>query len=284
MFERLRCPDDASTLISQGRSLKCKSCKRSYPIHEENLIELMPTQFPRWNLGTGDFVDAEETYRKMCQQRFSTGINEMAWGDLRYASPGTRGFYRSQVKGILEILTPSPDATAIDVSGASGNHSRALATMVKAIANCDAHVPSIVVAHNLRPTNMLCIRACYLKLPFAANTFDCAICFDTLIRGKNHEVALLKEILRVLKVGGQAIVDFHNLKRFKSNRTIKEYDIISVQELLREASIKQYSIRPFAFVPSRLVPWTPLWPSLNGIFELILPCQRYVVHFFKSCE
>ena len=123
----------------------------------------------------------------------------------------------------LSLLHPSKDGIAIDVSGAVGNYAVLLSDKVKVIVNCDLHVPSLVTAYNRKKSNMVCIRCPYLQLPFVSNSFDYAICTDTLIRGNNHEVKLLKEILRILKKGGKAFVDFHNIKWFKKNNQICSY-------------------------------------------------------------
>ena len=56
---------------------------------------------------------------------------------------------------------------------------------------------------------MLAVRADYFSLPFR-DSVDVIVCTDSLIRGLDHEVALLKSIRKALTARGRAVVDFHN--------------------------------------------------------------------------
>ncbi|MBI3584680.1 MAG: methyltransferase domain-containing protein [Nitrospinae bacterium] len=249
----LACPDDGSGLSIKGGHLECIKCGRKYNIIADKFLEILPSEFPKWMLLENEPKGAEENYQKEYLTPFSWDRKTGGWGDLTNASPGIRAFYNNEGQRVSDLLVPQPDAIGIDVSGAVGNHAIVLSNVVETMINCDLHVPSIITAYQRMKKNMICIRSPYLKLPLISNGFDFVICTDTLIRGWNHEVMLLKEILRILKIGGKAFVDFHNLKWFKRNYNICEYKTGQVKRLLKEANITKYSIEPFGYVPIKLV-------------------------------
>ncbi len=276
------CPDDSSDIMVKDGFLECLQCRRKYRILADNFFEILPGEFPSWDLKDNEPLKAEAMYRHEFNRQLSWKESSGGWGDLTSAHTGTRAFYKSEMKKILELLTPSSHAIAIDVSGAVGNYSLPLAHKVEVMVNCDLHAPSIMTAHNRGSNNMLCIRTPYLKLPFVQHTFDYAICTDTLIRGWNHEVKLLKEILRVLKTGGKAIVDFHNQKWFAKNRNICAYTLLDVKRILAEAGIRHYSVYSFGYIPLRIVPFEFIYSILDNIAKIFLPCKRHIVIFNKG--
>lgn len=278
----LECPDDGSAVDPIGECLICRSCGREYKILGESFIEMLPSVFPEWKLRDHEPSNAEKFYRDEFFTAFTWKRNIGGWGDLCHASSGQRAFYEHQQRTLADLISLHESARLVDVSGAVGNHSIFVAGYVGSVINCDLHTPSIITAYSRRAANMICIRAPYLKMPFSSNTFDYAICTDTLIRGWNHEVKLLKEILRLLKTGGKAFVDFHNLVDFKKNSAICEYKISQVRQLLDEAGITQYTIYPFGHVPSKLVPLTAFYKLLDNICKLFLPCKRHIVIFAST--
>jgi SAM-dependent methyltransferase len=282
IYDLLRCPDDGSSIIPGDDFIECPLCKRKYVILAENFLEILPSEFPEWNLHEEEPRRAEELYLKEFKQPFTWTETPSGWGDLTTAHPGTRGFYTAESNKIEGFLRPSSHAFGIDVSGAVGNYAIFLSDKVEAMVNCDLHAPSIITAYNRKRNNMLCIRTPYLKLPFASNSFDYAVCTDTLIRGRDHEVRLLREILRVLKPRGKAFVDFHNLKWYAKNRHLCAYNRGSVRQLLSEANIIQYSIHPFGFVPTRMVFKESLYPILDDLFKFLSPPKRHIVVFTKT--
>jgi ubiquinone/menaquinone biosynthesis C-methylase UbiE len=275
------CPDDDSEVVLRDGFIECLKCKRKHAILADNFIEILPLEFPKWDFKDGEPQKAEEMYLQEFCRRFSWGRNTGGWGDLADARPGTRAFYENHRNKIVELLNLSKNAVAIDVSGAVGNYSIFLADKVKLMVNCDLHTPSIITAYTRRKNNMCCIRAPYLRLPFSPNIFDYAICTDTLIRGWNHEIKLLKEIVRILKPGGTAVVDFHNRKWFSKNKNICEYNETLIKQLLAQTGIKEHSISKFGYVPCKFVLSEDIYPALNNIFRLFFPCQRYIVTFVK---
>jgi len=278
----LVCPDDRNTLVFRDDFLECVKCGRKYPVLGDNFVEILPSKFPEWDLNEKEPKRAEEFYLQEFKRPFSWNAQGDGWGDLSKANVGTCSFYKAEILKILQLLDPSENSIIVDVSGAVGNYAISLANKVKMIINCDLHTPSIIAAYERKKDNMICVRTPYLRLPFASNVFDHVICTDTLIRGWNHEVKLLKEILRVLKTGGKAFVDFHNRKWFRKNKNICAYKAGSIRKLLHEAGIKQYSLYPFGYVPTKLVFKESLYPYLDSLFRFLLPPKRHIVVFTKA--
>lgn len=276
------CPDDGTTIALRDSFLECPKCSRKYPILGNNFVEILPSDFPDWSLKENDPKKAEKFYSQEFERSFSWNVQRGGWGDLSNASPGLRSFYKAEIEKALQLLNPSDNSIIVDVSGAVGNYAIFLANKVKMVINCDLHIPSIIIAYERKKDNMICVRTPYLKLPFVSNSFDYIICTDTLIRGWNHEVKLLKEISRIIKIGGRAFVDFHNLKWFRKNRNICAYKVGSIRKLLHEAGIKQYTLYPFGYVPTKLAFKEFLYPYLDSLFKFLLPLKRYIVVFIKE--
>jgi hypothetical protein len=85
-----------------------------------------------------------------------------------------------------------------------------------------------------------------------------------------------------MKIGGKAIVDFHNLPLFKKNKNICAYKPDSIKKLLYEVGIKNYTLCPFGYVPTKLVCKKSLYPYLDNLFRFLLPPIRHVVVFIKE--
>ena len=282
IYRILCCPDDSSEIILKNNYLECTKCYRHFLIYGYNLVEILPSKFPKWNLKENENKKAEESYQNIFVEKFSWDKKVGGWGDLLTSPHGYRAFVKRERERILELLNPSNNSTAIDISGGVGNYSIFLSDFVKAMIHCELHVPSIITAYNRKKDNMIFVRSPYLKLPFISDTFDYVICTDTLERGWNCEVKLLREITRIMKIGGKAIVDFHNLKWFRKNRNICAYKAGSIRKLLHEAGIKQFSLYPFGYVPTKLVFKESLYPYLDNLFRFLFPPKRHIVVFTKA--
>lgn len=277
----LCCPDDGNTVaISSGR-IVCRGCGRDYRILAENFIEMLPLRFPAWEQKDDEPKNVEPMYFDVFHKEFGWEPKSSGWGDLSEATQGQRAFYHAQIMAIYKRLAPKGTEIAIDVSGAVGNHSVALADKVRVMVNCDLHGPSILTAYHRRKENMICVRAPYLTLPFISGTFDYALCTDTLIRGHTHEVKLLREILRILKPGGKAVVDFHNRRFGSSNDSICFYSFVEVKSVLGEAGIDTYKIFPFAHIPLRFVPNERLYGLMDFFARIFIGGARHMVIFTK---
>ena len=277
----LCCPDDGSAISIRGGRIVCLGCGRDYSILAENFIEMLPLEFPAWELKDGEPKGSELMYAEEFKTKFDWKSESPGWGDLSAAPQRSRAFYHAQLTAIYETLSPKGSDMAIDVSGAVGNHSVALSDKVRVMVNCDLHGPSILTAYRRKKENMMCVRAPYLKLPFSSETFDWAICTDTLIRGRTHEVKLLRELVRIIKPGGKAVVDFHNRRRSSSSKAICLYSREEVESILHEAGISKYEVFSFAYVPLRFVPTEKLYGLMDVFARIFLDGARHMVLFTK---
>ncbi len=280
----LCCPDDGSDLTLEKRGLTCPRCGRRFSVFKDNFVEILPSEYPGWDLkGNRDaLLKAEQSYEAIFRREFVWKEQTTGWGDLAAATPGYRAFIKEQVQWIRKHLGAYHDKTAIDVSGGVGNYSSPLSSGFKRMVHCELDGESLQTAYERSTENpIFFVRAPYLRLPFHPNTFDCVICTDTLIRGRSHEKKLLKEIIRILKNGGQAIVDFHTSRLFFRNDRICLYRREEIKTLLTESGISQFKIYPFGYAPSALVPSERLYTVIDKLFHFIVPCQRYIVTFVK---
>jgi len=149
----------------------------------------------------------------------------------------------------------SPDGTPsilCDLTGGSGHYTLALANQYDHVFHCDLDPASLFYtakkaeAAGLR--NMTFLRVDYMQPPFRRSIGD-LLCLDTLIRGPEHELRLLRSIRGILRPGGSAVVDFHNwwhnpLRRLgllKENfRNGKSYGVLEVKRLLNAAGYTGY--------------------------------------------
>lgn len=170
----------------------------------------------------------------------------------------------------------------IDVSAGCGNYSIYLSSLSSLMFHCEAESRSLLnareLATNSKRDNIIFVRANYLKLPFPDNLFDIIICTDTLERGKNHELQLLKEMYRILKKGGRRIFDFHNLRPLakKYNPHITFYTKEEIKKLFKELNINNSKIYPFGYFPTSLAPNEFIFSLLDKIFKFFLPPIRYI--------
>ena len=284
-LQLLSCPNDGSPLALSGSGgLHCAGCGARFPLLENDLVELMPSQFPSWGAQEDGsaLAKVEQAYHGIFMIKFAWIENPVGWGSFSTASAGYRAFVNEEFKLILKLLAPSPTAIAVDVSGGVGNYSVPLAGHVAAMFHCELDPESIQAAYRRGARkNMVFIRTPYLKLPFRSGSVDHVICTDTLIRGPEHELRLLSEITRILKKGGRAVVDLHNSPLFFSNKAVYSYTSGRLRSLLEDAHIDSYELFPFGHIPLALVPNDPLFRLLNRLCGGVIPCQRHVVTFIK---
>jgi len=59
------CPDDGAEVIVKNNYLECTSCHRDFPMFANNMVEMLPSAFPQWNLLKDENNKAEESYKNM---------------------------------------------------------------------------------------------------------------------------------------------------------------------------------------------------------------------------
>jgi len=282
-FKIFRCPDDSSKLFFHKDYLEYEKCKRCFPIFADNLVELLPREFPKWDLQNGENKETEETYYRFCLEKFSWERKSPGWGAFTIDNPGYRAFIKKEREKIKNlILLRLQNWLMIDVSAGCGNYSVYLSSLASLMVHCEAEIQSLLsaqeLAANSKGDNIIFVRANYLKLPFLDNLFDVVICTDTLERGKNHEIQLLREMYRILKKGGTGIFDFHNLRPLakKYNPHIVFYTKEEIKKLFEGLNINNFKIYPFGYFPTRFALNEFIYSLLDRIFKYFLPPIRYI--------
>jgi SAM-dependent methyltransferase/uncharacterized protein YbaR (Trm112 family) len=276
----LCCPDDRGPLCSVNGAFQCSQCGRIYPIREGEIIELLPEK-PVEPWSNPEYA-AE--YGQLFHKSFENGKEAIPWG-LHEPSPPSWKLHRDrQARAVLSLLerdrAPLQDLTLCDVSAGVGDYTLSYARHFKRVLHCDLSVDALRYAsakcRRMDVENVFFLRVDYFALPFT-RSIDRLVCLDTLIRGEDHEKALLGQIQKALSSQGRAVIDFHHwwhnpLRRlgllrqnFGNNRS---YARGGAEGLMRECGIDNWRLdrfhqefeptSPFAQGLSRLLPATRL--------------------------
>jgi SAM-dependent methyltransferase len=265
----IACPLDGGTLAVDGHVLVCTNCAAEYPLHGDRLADLTP---PNRVVLPGSSGDYAAHYLAAAAEPYREGLEHAPWADPGSLNERARNRTLRHVDWSLRVLarSPSPPSVICDISAGPGNHTFAYARRYPLVLHCDISADALSYAlaraERERVDNIVFLRVDYLFSPFPAS-LDAIVCFDTLIRGPLHEQALLAELLRSVRPGGLALVDFHNwwhnpVRRmgllrdtFAGNTSYRRRE---VEALLRHAGAR-YELVPFHYEPTgthRIVPPT----------------------------
>lgn len=291
----LFCPDDGAKLDCLPPSIECGACKRRFHIYEDGVADLLP----RRRNTAPDERNARywNDYAQEFARPYTPNPKAMAWGALEVSDSKWRRKRLRQVQAVRPLVTnPKLSKTHVlcDIAAGAGNYTLAYAPLFRAVLHCDLSVDNLSYAarkaERLGIRNIFFLRVDYFSAPFA-KAVDRLICFDTLVRGEKHEIALLKTIRRALKPDGSALVDFHNwwhnpLRRlgllpqnFGQNQSYRRK---SAEALLNKGGISRFEFFPFHQeldagqrphpVLSRALPSTRLLYRFQG--ETLAPVVR----------
>ena len=215
MLATLRCPDDGTPLDFRLDHALCQACGRRYCRPSEPVLELVSKEAhaPLRDV-SGEFWDG---YLSARRQRLRLDSSELPWGtenSMPSAWVRLRRLYTERVVSLALRALPGRDAVVADISAGAGFVSFALARRGIPTIHADLSADSVSFAASRVPNDgdplpMFAVRADYFSLPFR-DSVDVIVCTDSLIRGLDHEVALLKSIRKALTARGRAVVDFHN--------------------------------------------------------------------------
>jgi ubiquinone/menaquinone biosynthesis C-methylase UbiE len=213
IVSHLCCPDDQKSLRSGDEGLECRQCGRTFPVWKGEIIELLPKKpaEPRSN------PEYAADYQRQFHQKFENQEDSIAWGLREAQSPSWKLHRERQARRVLTILrsdgAPLKDMILCDVSAGVGDYTLSYARHFKWVLHCDLSVDALRYAsgrfRRMGLENVFFLRVDYFALPFS-RSIDRLLCLDTLIRGKDHEKALLKQIQRAISAQGRAIIDFHH--------------------------------------------------------------------------
>jgi len=248
----LRCPDDGGMLGIQPAIVTCQTCRRGYQRPRPEAIEMIASKPQGAMSGVSKaFYAAYLAERSM---QLSLVEAAAAWGAPGTMSPGwvrLRRRYSSRVVNLILRLFGNRRGVVLDTSAGAGYVTFGLAERGVPTIHADLDRSSIAYALGWLDNSpgsppLLALRADYFALP-ARGTIDAVVATDSLIRGRQHELAALQAIRLALTEDGFAVVDFHNwlhnpLRRlgllpdnFKGNRSYLHGEL---PNLVRAAGLK----------------------------------------------
>ena len=238
--------------------IECKSCGRKFPIFEDGVVELLPRRPAKSPAGATD--NYWWGYLQEFGKPYRQDEDAIAWGAPEAFNEDWMRKRLRQVEAVRPLtveLGASHSHVLCDIAAGAGNYTLAYAAHFKTVLHCDLSVENLNYAarkaRRLGIQNMFFLRMDYFAPPFH-KSLDRVICFDTLIRGEQHETAVLGSIARGLKNEGRAVMDFHNwwhnpLRRlgllrenFVGNRSYRRKE---AARLLRSVGISSFEYFPF---------------------------------------
>jgi SAM-dependent methyltransferase len=288
VLDLLLCPDDGQPLRFVRAQLLCSGCGRNFPLHEENLAEILPSR--PIQLPSSASVEYRSAYLRLFEQQFQKDSTGLAWGAEEVATAGWMRKRRRQVSAVRPLVTEGAEpgtSVLCDIAAGAGHYTLAYAQYFRFVLHCDLSVRNLSYAsrkareRNLE--NIFFLRIDYFRPPFR-QSIDRLLCLDTLIRGEAHDSILLKSIAGCLKPAGRAVIDFHNwwhnpLRRlgvlpenFHRNRSYRRSE---TKKLLRDAAFRDVTVFPFMqeFDPGS---------RLEKICSLAVPSTRIVYRVCSS--
>lgn len=226
-----------------------------------------------------------EFYRREMGRNLTSADPTKAWGNSGILSKRDlrrKSRHRDLVLQILQRQQATRDLVLCDISAGAGFYTLQFAAHFKVIIHCDLSVDNLVHARErarlLDIRNIIFVRADYFRLPMRT-LMDKVLCLDSLIRGSDHELAVVKSALGILGPGGEAVLDFHNwwhnpLRRlgllpdnFRNNTS---YTRRGAVELLRSGgAARNLDYYPFIQEVSAREPW-------RHVVASVLPATRLV--------
>lgn len=254
----LYCPDDGEMLVCAPARIECKACGRVFPVFEDSVIELLPRNAVKPCAEGNDSYWCG--YLEEFQKPYRHDESAIAWGAPEVHCEDWMRKRLRQVEFVRSLAIESSSSNEevfCDIAAGAGNYTLSYAAHFRTVLHCDLSVENLNYAvrkaRRLGIRNIFFLRIDYFSPPFY-KSLDRIVCLDTLVRGEQHEVAVLNSIRRALKHGGRAVVDFHNwwhnpLRRigllpqnFVANRS---YRRVEVERLLPTAGIPSFEYFPF---------------------------------------
>lgn len=258
IIKLLSCPDDGQPLRLANAQLLCSGCSRTFPLHGEDLAEILPSRPVRLPASTS--AEYCSAYLMLFEQQFQKDSSCLAWGAEEATPAAWIRKRRRQVSAVLPLVTEGAKLGAsvlCDIAAGAGHYTFAYAPHFRFVLHCDLSVQNLCYASRKARerglTNIFFLRIDYFRPPFR-QSLDRLLCLDTLIRGEGHDSMLLKSIAGCLNSTGRAVIDFHNwwhnpLRRlgilpdtFHSNRSYRRSE---TKKLLREAEFRDTTVFPF---------------------------------------
>lgn len=279
----LGCPNDSKPIKIFQDKLVCEFCQNEFKIINENTIELLPSKSFKLRIENNTTKSYSEYYSDLLTVGHSRDSKKRLWGTKTKTIP--KGF----VDKLLTLVSNAVGNEIVcDIGAGSGDYSLILAKNSKYVFHCDLDLEAILFARaqaeNLELNNILFIRCNYFYLPFRDDSLPFITCIDVLLRGREHDDSLIKEIFKKLQINGKALLDFHSKERIKINKSIDPDGCYSKNEIfsiLSRFNFKVTFISGMGFAPTiNKLPKT-LYTLTNFSFKKILPPARWIVKVIK---
>lgn len=136
------------------------------------------------------------------------GLEELAYVSGRDPRVWTLPIYDDLINDIVSGLAVATDSTILEVGCASGFLARGLATRVARYEGLDLAEPALATARQLGLANATFSLGDGAALPYNANSFDAALCYDVFTNFPEFSIGadLIAEMLRVTRPGGQVLI------------------------------------------------------------------------------
>jgi SAM-dependent methyltransferase len=210
----LSCPDDGAILHCRSENIECSACRRRFPIANDGVADLRPLRALEIDSNKNGAYWQE--YIREFYRPYGSGPNAIAWGAPEIADSGWIRKRLRQVLAVRPLIVDtkiSKKQILCDIAAGAGYYTMSYATSFRFVLHCDLSIDNLSYASRkakrLGIGNVFFLRIDYFWAPFHGS-LDRVICFDTLIRGEDHELALLKSIRSTLQRDGRAVVDFHS--------------------------------------------------------------------------
>lgn len=254
----LFCPDDGARLCCSRTSIECPACARRFAVSEDGVVDLLPLR--RRKIADSRNALYWYEYTQEFNRPYRPNPKAIAWGAPEVWDSSWVLRRLRQVRAVKPLVADwkfSKSQWFCDITAGAGNYTISYASAFRGVLHCDLSVANLSYAarraKRLGARNIFFLRIDYFSPPFT-HSLDRVACFDTLIRGEQHEIALLETIHSSLKPHGHAVVDFHNwwhnpLRRlgllpqnFGENRS---YSRKEAESLLQQAGISEFEFFPF---------------------------------------
>lgn len=255
LWEALRCPDDGSRL-RLADAPTCQTCGREFQRVGPHAVDLVSSALRPRPAGVSDRYWSE--YQACRRQPLVSSGSGVGWGAAWTVPPEwaqlRQAYSRRVLALVCEALGPRVGVVA-DISAGAGYVTHLLARENIGTLHVDLDPTSVAGAAAWLDgpgagSPMIAVRGDYFALPLRGSV-DVVVCTDTLIRSREHELAVLTAIKAALKPDGTAIVDFHNwmhnpLRRvgllrnnFAGNRSYLRHEI---GRMLHEVGLRAHSV------------------------------------------
>ena len=274
----LRCPDDGGSLSLHADRMECSDCLREFA-REGDFISLVSKE-------PASFDGLSAYHRSYLAARREDAAATPGWSISGSNLRPALEYKQRQVVRVGGLLSEGGSRRDVlcDFSAGPGYYTLQYARTWETVIHCDLSLDSLRHAQNHARkeglNNIAFVHMDYLRPPFRG-TLPSIVCMDTLIRGPEHERALLQAILESLEPRGVAVVDFHNwwhnpLRRlgllpdnFVNNRS---YSRRELDRMLSKAGISGCECFPFRQEE-------PLTRSLLSLVAQGLPPTRWLYRF-----